>query len=87
MSDPTEKVECGEHGLNHAAFVCQHLAHGVGLGFFCNPNPEDLRPDAWCAECNAVMMADGGWNEENEKSARITLLCVKCYDDAKVRNQ
>lgn len=87
MSDQTETVECGEHGLSYATFVCRHLAHGSGRGFFYNDDPDDSRPDAWCAECDAVMMADGGWNEENEKSAGITLLCAGCYDQAKERDQ
>jgi len=87
MSDHTETVECDEHGLSHAAFVCQHVARGSALGFFCYPDPEDPRPDAWCSECNAVMLAGGGWNEESEKSADITLLCADCYDEARRRNQ
>jgi hypothetical protein len=87
MSDVTEIVECGEHGMSHATFVCQHLAHGSGLGFFYDSGSDDPRPDAWCAECDTVMMADGEWNEENEKIAGITLLCASCYDAAKRRNQ
>lgn len=87
MSDQTEKVKCDEHGLSYATFVCQHLARGSSLGFFSNADPDDPRPDAWCAQCDAVMMADGGWNEENEKFADITLLCASCYDKAKERNQ
>jgi hypothetical protein len=87
MSDKTEIVDCDEHGSSYAAFVCQHLARGSGLGFFCDSGSDDPRPDAWCAECDAVMMADGGWNEESEQSAGITLLCVSCYDSAKARNQ
>lgn len=87
MSNRTEIVECDEHGRSHAAFVCQHLARGSGLGFFYASGSDDPRPDAWCAECDAVMMAADGWNEENEKTAGITLLCASCYDNAKMRNQ
>jgi hypothetical protein len=87
MSDQTEIVECDVHGASHATFVCQHLARSSGLGFFCYPKPDDPRPDAWCADCNAVILADGRWNETNEKSAGITLLCASCYDEAKRRNQ
>jgi hypothetical protein len=87
MSDLKEKVECAEHGLRHATFVCQHLARGSGLGFFCDTTSDDPRPDAWCGACDAVLMADGDWNEENEKVAGITLLCAVCYDEAKRRNQ
>jgi hypothetical protein len=86
MSDLLETVECDKHGSSHATFVCQHLAKGIGLGFFCDDTSADLRPDAWCAECDAVLMADGDWNEENEKLAGITLLCANCYDEVKNRN-
>ena len=86
MSDSTETVECDKHGSSYATFVCQHLAHGAGLGFFCDDTSDDLRPDAWCAECDAVMMADGDWNEKNEKFAEITLLCANCYDEVRNRN-
>lgn len=86
MSDLTETVECDKHGSSNITFVCQHLAHGTGLGFFCDDTSDDPRPDAWCAECDAIMMADGDWNEENEKIAGITLLCANCYDEVRNRN-
>jgi hypothetical protein len=87
MSDLTEPVECETHGTSHATFVCQHLARGEGLEFFYDDNPDDPRPDAWCGECDEVMMEDDGWNEENEKSAGITLLCASCYDEVRGRNR
>jgi hypothetical protein len=88
MSDQNERVECNRHGPSYATFVCQHLASGGSeLGFFCNTSTDDPRPEAWCAKCDAVMMADGEWNEQNEKAARITLLCSNCYDEAKARNR
>ena len=87
MNDLSELVECAEHGMAQRTYVCQHVARGSGLGFFYFPNPDNPRPDAWCAECNAVRLASNGWNEENEKAAAITLLCGGCYDDAKARNQ
>jgi hypothetical protein len=87
MSDQTEIVECDEHGSSHATFVCHHLIEGSGLGFFCDDTTDDPRPDAWCGECDEVMMADGEWNEENEKFAQITLLCGSCYDKVRTRNE
>lgn len=86
MSEQSEPVECDLHGTSYATFTCCHLAEGSNLGFFYNDDPEDPRPDAWCAKCDELMMADGGWNEENEKYADITLLCAYCYDQTKERN-
>lgn len=87
MSDKTVEVECDRHGTSHATFVCQHLANGTELGFFYDDSSEDSRPDAWCAKCDELVMADDGWNEENEEFAGITLLCANCYDEVKERNQ
>lgn len=86
MSDQTEIVECDTHGESYATFACQHLAKGSGLGFFYDDTSDDSRPDAWCGDCDEIMMADDGWNEENEKTAQITLLCANCYDEVKDRN-
>ena len=86
MSEPESLVECERHGESHVTFVCQHLARGERLGFFFDDTSEDPRPDAWCSDCDSLMMADGGWNEVNEEVAGITLLCAMCYDDVKARN-
>ena len=86
MSDLKEPVECDVHGTSHATFVCRHLAREEGLEFFCDEGSEDPRPDAWCGECDERMMADDGWNEENEEFAGITLLCANCYDLVRERN-
>lgn len=88
MSMPEEPLQCERHGPSHATFVCQHLARGSGLGFFVSvDDPADPRPDAWCAACEEVSNAVGGWNEESEKEAGITLLCAGCYDEVRVRNE
>lgn len=86
MSDLEESVECDKHGSSHAAFVYQHLVNGTNSGFFCDDISDDPRPDAWRAECDAVMMIDGDWNEDNENFAGITLLCANCYDEVRSRN-
>lgn len=88
MSDPTKPVSCATHGSSHAAFVCHHLPHGVGLGFFHGDDePEDPRPDAWCARCDEVMQAEGEWNDDGEDFADVTLVCAGCYDELRARNR
>lgn len=88
MSDQSVKVRCRTHGESFATFVCQHLAHGVGRGFYSSDDGSgtDPCPDAWCAECDTVMMAKGHWDEESEAFAGITLLCAGCYEIVKQRN-
>lgn len=86
MGDTTQLVTCPQHGQGYATFVCQHLARGSDAGFFYGG--DDLRPDAWCAECDRVLMEHGGeWNDASEVFAGITLLCSHCYDIVRDRNE
>ena len=78
-------VECQEHGVQPATFVCRHLVQalrdGVPVGFFCAEDPDNPRPDAWCASCEKVVQSTGGeWNDESEREAGVTMICGECYD-------
>jgi len=86
VSDKKAPVNCTKHGESYATFVCQHLARGFGLGFFCAEDPQDPQPDGWCAACNQILDKEGGWNDRSEKFAGITLVCAHCYDMIKQRN-
>ena len=89
MSNSKNKVECGTHGTSTATFVCQHLASGEKLGFNCGYDPEepdDLYPDAWCDECEKVLVAEGEWNDKSEAFSDIKLICSCCYEDLRERN-
>ncbi len=80
--DPTmdrETVECRQHGTAYQTFVCQHLANGAGHGFVCFDDPDNPYPDAWCHACETKRERAGGWDEESEKAAGITLVCHHCY--------
>jgi hypothetical protein len=41
----------------------------------------------WCSKCNEIMLEAGGWDEESEEFAQITIVCADCYDQAKERNR
>lgn len=85
-----EKVECCKHGLQQATFVCQHLSQslktGNPCGFHC-ADPEELRSDAWCDECNEVLILEGEWNDKSAKFAGVKLLCGQCYDLVRSMNE
>ena len=88
MSETTASIDCPEHGLQQETFVCQHIVQGLSegrrVGFFCAHNPENPRPDAWCAECDERVRASGGeWVGEAETHLKAKLLCGACYDLAK----
>lgn len=89
MTDTNNKVECAEHGSCEAAFVCQHLAQGEGLGFhvgYSEDEPDELYPDAFCDACLAFYQAEGEWNDAAEAYADIKLVCSGCYADIRARN-
>jgi hypothetical protein len=90
-----QQVDCGQHGTCGPAFVCRHLVHGVERGFYAAncPNPDDP-PDGdsedcyngWCEECEQERLRCGGWTDESEAFAGITLVCVRCFDGIRRRN-
>ena len=88
----SKRVHCGEHGERHAAFVCQHLVRGSGLGFF-EPDRAPVLPDesdeqsAWCSECESVRQQEGGWNDTSGAFAHVTMICDACYEAAHHRNE
>ena len=91
MAEDEKFVECDTHGKQQITFVCQHIVQtlndGKPRGFLCAYDPENMRPDAWCSECDAKLLASGDeWNEENEAFASIKILCGECYDSAKILN-
>jgi hypothetical protein len=86
------RVQCGEHGDCPAAFVCQHLVHGSGLGFV-EPDQEAISEDepdercAWCSECERVRAQQGGWNDVSEGFAQFMLVCDVCFEDFRRLNR
>lgn len=83
MSD--KFVECGEHGEARPAFVCHHLVSGEKVGWYepdeCSDDEDDEFAgciNAWCEECEKVCNEGGGWNDETEAFAQITLVCENC---------
>ena len=87
MSEPSEPIECRRHGRSHATFVCAHLVRNAGLGFYTSDeDPEDPRPDAWCSVCEAVAERAGGWTDESQAFAEISVICAGCYDLCRRRN-
>ena len=78
-------VDCGEHGTQRPAYICQHLLGSSGLGFF-TPDSGDGELEGWCADCERVRAGVGEWNDESEKYAGITLVCERCFVSAYQRH-
>jgi len=86
VSDKSKPMTCERHGKSYATFVCSHLVGGEGLGLVVAYDPDDLRPEAWCAQCDAVLMEDGEWNDRSEAFANFKAICANCYDEVRRRN-
>jgi hypothetical protein len=88
----TEKatIECATHGRQQETFVCQHIVLGLQekrrVGFFWSADdPDDPRPDAWCADCEERVEQTGGeWIGEAAEHLGAQILCGACYDKARV---
>jgi hypothetical protein len=87
MTDDDERVQCADHGQGRATYVCRHLAADPVQPWFGEPaSAERPWPDAWCTACNAAFEAEGEWNERNESAIEISVLCHRCYEDARGRS-
>jgi len=85
MSTQDNFIKCGIHGEQPVTFVCQHLVHslrtGKKVGFNLSDDPGNPRPDAWCDQCEQVVMEAGGeWDDDSAKLAGVSILCASCYD-------
>jgi hypothetical protein len=87
LSEESDLVVCRGHGWSEPCYVCEHVAHGDGLGFHEADDPSTLRPNAWCDACDAVVMAAGGSWERAEREPKIVLACGGCYDRYRERNR
>ncbi len=91
--DDGHQVECPEHGEQGIGLVCAHVAHaidsGASAGFFFWDECDDgyARPDAWCRECEAALLAvpDGEPQDDWFEACDNKVLCAACWDLAKYR--
>src|ERR1700728_167149 len=84
----TKSISCGRHGeAREQAFVCKHLLHGTGRGFFFDRANDDPHPDGWCNACERLRVDNGGeWTEALTKQINIQLVCDRCYQEIRERN-
>jgi hypothetical protein len=87
-ADQPKMVHCDRHGDRREAFVCDHLLHGAGQGFFSGDDPGNPYPDAWCSKCDQIRAIHGSseWNQKSMSLVKIRLVCGDCYEEIKARN-
>jgi hypothetical protein len=83
-SEQAGAIECGQHGLSHRCYVCEHLTlESDDRGFHTGP-ADTPRPDAWCDQCHEVFLRAGENWEAAEHEPKIRLVCGGCYDRLKL---
>jgi hypothetical protein len=85
-------IQCDRHGGGKIAFVCCHLINNTGVGFneaFDSDGTAEPGDgyQAWCAACEEVRLANGGWNETAIAFTDVKLVCNECYFEIKQKNK
>lgn len=87
MTEEASAIHCDQHGESLATYVCGHLCRHPLQRWFCDmPEPDYRHPDAWCANCHAEMLKEGGWNDHNEECLDLQIICHHCYEASKSRS-
>ena len=85
--DDPSTIECCKHGRAKSAIVCGHhvQAQDRAVGFIENSaDPDDLQ--AWCGECEAVFVDEGGMTKTFRAFNGMSVVCVSCYEELKQRH-
>jgi hypothetical protein len=85
-SDPL-LINCEQHGEQVSAVICKHMrrTEPAPSGFIENSDdPNDLQ--AWCHQCEERFELQGGMTDEFKSFNDACLVCVPCYEEAKIRH-
>jgi len=80
-------IGCGEHGERISAVVCGHMLRGepAPAGFVENSRDQnDLQ--AWCSACEELFQREGEMTETFRAFNRMSIVCIACYAEAKIRH-
>ncbi len=79
MNDENLTATCDQHGVQPAAFVCDHLLQRTGGGFFIPDDTEEEKHQAWCESCEKIILNEGEWTQKAVDFANFRLVCVVCF--------
>jgi len=83
-----KQLDCATHGAGFQTFVCEHLiANPAQEWFSAEATKENKWPDAWCAACDVFFQQEGEWNKISESNIKFQLLCHRCYEMFRSRQE
>jgi hypothetical protein len=83
------RFNCPVHGVQQVCFVCQHLKDGEDLGFIEGAQgtlPDFPIREAWCIECDIVLVVEGDWTDKAWEHAMMKPVCELCFEEIKKKN-
>lgn len=78
------EINCDKHGKSNLAYICCHLfASGFekGTGFYESLRELGDEHQAWCKQCDDLLVKEGDWTEALTELADIKLVCLQCYKE------
>ena len=91
LAASSQMVECGEHGPRYPAFVCRHLRHGTGRGFFAMHDSGDPHmKQGQCYRCGMISLFIGSIPFVGYRLwvwfSRPEFVCSECFEVIRARN-
>jgi hypothetical protein len=79
-------ANCQKQTGEDAGQVCRHALaaanSGEDLGFFFGSSTGMAKPDAWCRDCETLLLCDG-FSEQWFEDAGFVVVCASCWESAK----
>ena len=78
------EIACDKHGKSTLSYVCCHLFDSgleKGTGFFESFRELGDEHQAWCKQCDDLLVKEGDWTDALTAQADIKLVCLQCYKE------
>jgi hypothetical protein len=80
-------IDCGTHGQRVSAVVCRHMLQTEPSPSGFVENSDDVNDlQAWCYLCEEKFEQEGGMTDNFKEFNGMTIVCIVCYNDSKLRH-
>lgn len=79
-----DEIACDKHGKSTLSYVCCHLFDSgleKGTGFYESFRESGDEHQAWCKQCDDLLVKEGDWTDALTAQADIKLVCLQCYKE------